>query len=173
LIHQFLSPLSNHRTDNYGGNFENRIRLLLEIIKEVQTVWPEDLPLFVRLSATDWAEGGWNIEEAVQLSAILKMEGVDLIDCSSGGLVPYAKIPVGPGYQVAFAERIKKEADLLTGAVGMITEEQQAEDILKKGQADLIIIARASLREPYFALNAAKVLGDDIEWPLQYQRAKL
>jgi 2,4-dienoyl-CoA reductase-like NADH-dependent reductase (Old Yellow Enzyme family) len=172
LIHQFLSPLSNRRTDNYGGSFENRIRLLLEIVNEIQSEWPQNLPLFVRISATDWAEGGWNIEEAVKLSAILKEQGVDLIDCSSGGLVPYAKIPVGPGYQVAFAEQIKKEAGILTGAVGMITEVQQAEDILSNGQADLIIIARASLRDPYFALHAAPVLEDDIVWPLQYQRAK-
>ena len=173
LVHQFLSPLSNHRTDNYGGSFENRIRLLLEIISAVQEVWPQNLPLLVRISATDWAEGGWNIEEAVKLSALLKQAGVDLIDCSSGGLVPYAKIPFGPGYQVAFAERIKKETGILTGAVGMITEAQQAEDILANGQADLILIARASLRDPYFALHAARILGDDITWPLQYQRAKL
>jgi 2,4-dienoyl-CoA reductase-like NADH-dependent reductase (Old Yellow Enzyme family) len=172
LIHQFLSPLSNRRTDQYGGSFENRIRLLLEIIQEVQTVWPQTLPLFVRISATDWAEGGWNIDEAVHLSSILKAKGVDLIDCSSGGMVPYAKIPVGPGYQVPFAERIKKETGILTGAVGIITETQQAEEILEKEQADLIIIARASLRDPYFALHSAKALGVDIEWPLQYQRAK-
>ncbi len=173
LIHQFLSPLSNNRTDSYGGSFENRIRLLLEIVKSVQTVWPQNLLLFVRISATDWAEGGWDIIEAVKLSSILKAEGVDLIDCSSGGLAPYAKIPLAPGYQVAFAERIKKEAGILTGAVGLITEVVQAEDILKDGKADLILIARASLREPYFALNAAHILGDGIAWPLQYQRAKL
>lgn len=173
LIHQFLSPLSNHRTDNYGGSFENRIRLLLETVKEVQTVWPQNLPLFVRISATDWVEGGWNIDEAVQLSSILKKEGVDLIDCSSGGLVPHAKIPLAPGYQVAFADRIKKEVDILTGAVGLITEVEQAKNILANGQADLIIIARASLRDPYFALRAAKSLEDDIDWPLQYKRAKL
>ena len=173
LIHQFLSPLSNHRTDNYGGSFENRIRLLMEIISAVLEVWPENLPLLVRISATDWADGGWNVEEAVQLSALLKQAGIDLIDCSSGGLVPYAKIPLGPGYQVAFAERIKRETGILTGAVGMITEVQQAEDILTNEQADLIFIARASLRDPYFALHAAKQLGDDIAWPLQYQRAKL
>jgi 2,4-dienoyl-CoA reductase-like NADH-dependent reductase (Old Yellow Enzyme family) len=172
LIHQFLSPLSNHRTDNYGGSFENRIRLILEIVKEIKTVWPHNLPLFVRISATDWAEGGWNIDEAVKLSSILKSNGVDLIDCSSGGLVPHQKISLGPGYQVPFAGRIKKETGILTGAVGLITEVHQAEDILEKEQADLIIIARASLRDPYFALNAAKVLNDDIEWPLQYLRAK-
>jgi len=173
LIHQFLSPLSNKRTDNYGGSFENRIRLLLEIVKEVQTEWPQNLPLFVRISATDWVEGGWNIDEAVELSKILKEQGVDLIDCSSGGMVPHAKIPVGPGYQVAFAERIKKETGILTGAVGLITEVQQAEDILAHGQADLVIIARASLRDPYLALHAARLLEDDIAWPLQYLRAKL
>lgn len=173
LVHQFLSPLSNFRTDKYGGSFENRIRLLLEIVQEVQTVWPENLPLIVRISATDWVDGGWDIDEAVKLSALLKLKGVDLIDCSSGGMVPYAKIPFGSGYQVVFADRIKKEADILTGAVGMITEAQQAEDILKKGQADLISIARESLREPYFALHGAKILGDDIDWPLQYHRAKL
>lgn len=173
LIHQFLSPLSNHRTDNYGGSFENRIRLLMEIVTAVQMEWPGNLPLFVRISATDWAEGGWNIDEAVKLSSILKQSGVDLIDCSSGGLVPHQKIQLGPGYQVAFADQIKKKACILTGAVGLITDAQQAEDILEKEQADLILIARASLRDPYFALNAAKILGDDMEWPLQYKRAKL
>jgi len=173
LIHQFLSPLSNHRTDDYGGSFENRIRLLLEVVKTVQTVWPQNLLLFVRISATDWAEGGWNIDEAVKLSAILKEQGVDLIDCSSGGLVSYARIPLAPGYQVAFAERIKKEAGILTSAVGLITDANQAEDILANDKADLIFIARASLRDPHFALNAARILGDDIEWPLQYQRAKI
>ena len=173
LIHEFLSPLSNHRKDDYGGSFENRIRLLMEIVQAVQTIWPANLPLFVRISATDWAEGGWDIEEAVQLSAGLKDHGVDLIDCSSGGLVPYAKILQTPGYQVSFAERIKKEAGIRTGAVGLITEVKQAEQILGNGQADLIIIARASLRDPYFALHAARLLGDDITWPLQYQRAKL
>ena len=172
LLHEFLSPLSNHRTDKYGGSFENRTRLLLEVVKEVQTVWPQNLPLFVRISATDWADGGWNADEAVQLAAILKNTGVDLIDCSSGGLVPHQKIPLGPGYQVPFAERLKKETGILTGSVGLITEAQQAEDILQKGQADMILIARESLRDPYFALNAAKILGDDLEWPQQYLRAK-
>jgi 2,4-dienoyl-CoA reductase-like NADH-dependent reductase (Old Yellow Enzyme family) len=172
LLHQFLSPLSNHRTDNYGGSFKNRIRLLLEIVKAVKTAWSDNLPLFVRISATDWVENGWDINEAVQLSSILKMNDVDLIDCSSGGLVPYAKIPFGPGYQVRFAERIKKETKILTGAVGMITEAEQAEDILMKGQADIILMARESLRNPYFALRAASFSGDDIAWPLQYLRAK-
>lgn len=173
LIHEFLSPLSNHRTDEYGGSFEDRIRLLLEVVKSVQSVWPGNLPLFVRISATDWVEGGWDIDEAVQLSAILKIEGVDLIDCSSGGTVPWAKIPFGPGYQVPFSDRIKNETGVLTGAVGMITNARQAEEILAKKQADLILIGRESLRNPYFPLNAAKELNEEIEWPLQYLRAKL
>jgi len=172
LIHQFLSPLSNHRTDNYGGSFQNRSRLLLEIAKEVKTVWPKNLPLFVRISATDWAEGGWDVNEAVQLSFILKSNGIDLIDCSSAGLVPDVKIPLGPGFQVIFAERIKKEANILTSAVGLITEPEHAEEILTKGQADLILIGRESLRNPYFALNSAPVLDYDIDFPLQYKRAK-
>lgn len=173
LIHQFLSPISNHRTDKYGGSFENRIRLLLETVNAIKEVWPSYLPLFVRISATDWSEGGWDIDEAVSLSAILKAKGVDLIDCSSGGAVHNAKVTVGPGYQVPFAHRIKKEAKILTGAVGLITEANQAEEILKNGQADLILIARASLRDPYFPLHAAHILKDDIDWPIQYKRAKL
>jgi 2,4-dienoyl-CoA reductase-like NADH-dependent reductase (Old Yellow Enzyme family) len=173
LIHQFLSPLSNHRTDNYGGSFDNRIRLLIEIAEAIQTVWPQNLPLFVRISATDWADGGWDISESVKLSSILKMKGVDLIDCSSGGLVPDVKIPLGPGYQVTFSEQIKKETGILTGAVGLITGEQQAEEILITKRADLIFLARASLRDPYFPLHAAHLLGDDITWPNQYKRAKL
>ena len=173
LIHQFLSPLSNRRTDHYGGSFENRIRLLLEIVKGVKSVWPKNLPIFVRISATDHVEGGWNLEEAIRLSAILKTKGVDLIDCSSGGLVPYAKIPFGPGYQVPFAAAIKKETGILTAAVGLITTVEQSEAILENGEADLVLHARESLREPYFALKAAKTLGDEIEWPLQYSRAKL
>jgi 2,4-dienoyl-CoA reductase-like NADH-dependent reductase (Old Yellow Enzyme family) len=172
LIHEFLSPLSNQRTDEYGGSFENRIRLLTEITEAIQSVWPKELPLFVRISATDWAPGGWNENEAVQLATVLKNRGVDLIDCSSGGLVPGVKIPVGPGYQVQFAEKIKKEAGILTGAVGMITGAEQAEAILTKGEADLIIIARELLRDPYFPLHAAHQLGADIEWPVQYLRAK-
>jgi 2,4-dienoyl-CoA reductase-like NADH-dependent reductase (Old Yellow Enzyme family) len=172
LIHEFLSPLSNQRTDEYGGLFENRIRLLTEIIESIQSVWPKELPLLVRISATDWAPGGWNENEAVKLAAVLKEKGVDLIDCSSGGLVPGIKIPLGPGYQVQFAEKIKKESGILTGAVGMITSAAQAEAILAKGEADLIIIARELLRDPYFPLHAALQLGVDIDWPVQYQRAK-
>lgn len=172
LIHQFLSPLSNIRTDKYGGPFANRIRLLVEIVREVRSVWPEDRPLFVRISATDWTEGGWNIEEAVQLASVLKTEGVDLIDCSSGGLVPYQKIVLGPGYQVPFAERIRKETGIMTSAVGLITGAQQAENILNNGQADLILLGREALRNPYFPLQAAKELRVETQWPLQYLRAK-
>lgn len=173
LQHQFLSPLTNVRTDEYGGSFENRIRFTLEILEAVQTEWPSDLPLFVRISATDWAEGGWNPEESVQLSKILKEKGVDLIDVSSGGLVSHQKIAIGPGYQVPFAEKIKKEAEILTGAVGLITDAKQAEEILNKNQADLILFARESLRNPNLPLDFAKELNDDIQWPKQYERAKI
>ena len=173
LLHQFLSPLTNNRTDEYGGSFENRIRFTLEIVEAVQSEWPSDLPLFVRISATEWAEGGWNPEESVQLSKILKEKGVDLIDVSSGGLVSYQKIPVGPGYQVNFAAKIRKEVNIATGAVGLITEAKQAEAILKNAQADLILFARESLRNPNLPLDFAKELNDDIKWPKQYERAKL
>lgn len=173
LIHQFLSPLSNKRTDEYGGSFENRIRLLLEIIEAVKSVWPSRLPLWVRISATDWAEGGWNENDSIQLAGILKTKGVDLIDCSTGGLVPHVKIPVGAGYQVPFAAAIKKQTGILTGAVGMITTAGHAETILQNGEADMIIMARQLLRDPYFALHAAQELNDDVEWPVQYGRAKL
>jgi 2,4-dienoyl-CoA reductase-like NADH-dependent reductase (Old Yellow Enzyme family) len=173
LLHQFLSPLTNIRTDEYGGSFENRIRFTLEILEAVQTEWPSDLPLLVRISATDWAEGGWNPEESVQLSKILKEKGVDLIDVSSGGLVSHQKIEIGPGYQVHFAEKIKKEAQIATGAVGLITDAKQAEAILENGQADLILFARESLRNPNLPLDFAKELNDDIQWPKQYERAKI
>jgi 2,4-dienoyl-CoA reductase-like NADH-dependent reductase (Old Yellow Enzyme family) len=173
LIHQFLSPLINERGDEYGGSFENRIRLLLQIVEAVQTVWPADYPLFVRLSCTDWADGGWDIDQSVKLSAILKDKGVDLIDCSSGGAVRHQQINLGPGYQVGFAERIKKESAIATGAVGLITEARQAEDILAAGRADLILLARQVLRDPYFPLHAAKALGAEITWPVQYERAKV
>jgi len=172
LVHQFLSPLSNKRTDEYGGSFENRIRLLLEIVDSINEVWPNDLPLFVRVSATDWTEGGWNAAESVELAKILKTKGVDLIDCSTGGNVPHAKIPVGPGYQVQFADAVKK-AGILTGAVGMITEAKQADGIIQKGEADMVLLAREMLRDPYFPLHAAKELGIDVKWPDQYERAKL
>ena len=172
LLHEFLSPLSNVRTDEYGGSFDNRIRLLLQVLDAVKEVWPASLPLFTRISATDWAEGGWDIDESVKLSGILKNKGVDLIDCSSAGNIWHAKIPLAPGYQVPFAERIKRETGVLTGAVGLITEAKQAEEILRNNRADVIIIARQSLRDPYFPIHAAKELGDDIKWPNQYLRAK-
>jgi 2,4-dienoyl-CoA reductase-like NADH-dependent reductase (Old Yellow Enzyme family) len=172
LLHQFLSPLSNHRTDEYGGRFENRTRLLLQVLEGVQSVWPSNLPIFVRISATDWAEGGWNEDDSVKLATILKSKGVDLIDCSTGGLVMGVRIPVGPGYQVYFAEKIRKEAGIPTSAVGLITTARQAEDIIAQGQADLILIARQSLRDPYFPIHAAQELGAEIHWPDQYLRAK-
>ncbi len=171
LMHEFLSPISNNRSDNYGGSFENRIRLLIEVTEAVRAVWPDELPLFVRLSATDWVEDGWSLPETVKLSAILKEKGVDLIDCSSGGNVMHQKIQLGPGYQVAFAEAIRKTG-ILTAAVGLITSSQQAEDILVNNQADMILLGREFLRNPYFPLQAAKELGDDINWPIQYLRAK-
>lgn len=173
LFHQFYSPLANERTDEYGGNFDNRIRFLLEVTEVVRKEWPEEKPLFVRISATDWTERGWTVEDSVKLSMKLKELGVDLIDTSSGGNVPKATIPSKPGYQVPFAAQIKKEANILTGAVGQITTAQQSEEILKEGKADLILYARESLRQPYFPLHAATELGVDVEWPLQYQRAKI
>lgn len=174
LVHQFLSPLSNHRTDEYGGSFENRIRLLIEIIDAVRTAWPEENPVFVRISATDWAEGGWSPEEAVRLAGLLKTQGkVDVIDCSSGGLAEHQKINPGPGYQVGFSQQIRTATGILTGAVGIITDAAQAESILVTGQADLVIMARQLLRDPYFPLNAADELGyRDMHWPVQYERAK-
>jgi 2,4-dienoyl-CoA reductase-like NADH-dependent reductase (Old Yellow Enzyme family) len=172
LINQFLSPLSNQRTDDYGGSFENRIKLLLEIIEAIQSVWPAELPLFVRISATEWSPGGWDEQDSVRLATILKNKGVDLIDCSSGGNMPGVKIPVGPGYQVRFSALIKKETGILTGAVGMITTAEQAETILAKEEADLVVMAREMLRDPYFPLHAAEELGADIQWPDQYLRAK-
>jgi 2,4-dienoyl-CoA reductase-like NADH-dependent reductase (Old Yellow Enzyme family) len=172
LINSFLSPLSNHRADAYGGSFENRIRLLKEIVIDIRTVWPERLPLFVRLSSTDYVAGGWDIESSVQLATVLKGLGVDLIDASSGGLLPNVKIQLGPGYQTPFAETIRKQTGILTGAVGLITKADQANEIIKSGKADLVLIARESLRNPYFPLTAAKELGIEIEWPVQYLRAK-
>ncbi|WP_153796454.1 NADH:flavin oxidoreductase/NADH oxidase [Foetidibacter luteolus] len=172
LLHQFLSPLINRRTDEYGGSFDNRVRLLLRVTDAVQQVLQNGHPLFVRISGTDWAEGGWNIDESAQLSVLLKDKGVDLIDCSSGGAVPGVKIPLGPGYQVQFAERIKQQAGILTGAVGLITTAQQAEDIIAGNQADIVLLAREMLRDPYFPLHAALALGVDIPWLPQYERAK-
>ncbi len=173
LLHEFLSPLSNHRTDAYGGSFDNRVRFVLEIVDEVNAVWPADLPLFVRISATDWTDGGWTIDDSVALAGRLKEKGVDVVDCSTGGNVPQAPIPVGPGYQVPFAGRIRTEAGIATGAVGLITTPEQAEAILADGQADLILLAREFLRNPYFPMQAARALGADHDWPVQYVRAKL
>jgi 2,4-dienoyl-CoA reductase-like NADH-dependent reductase (Old Yellow Enzyme family) len=171
LINEFLSPLSNRRTDEYGGSFENRTRFALDVARAVRSAWPDELPLFMRISATDWVEGGWDLDQSVRLSGQLKDAGVDLIDCSSGGVVPYAKIPLGPGYQVPFAERIRSETGILTGAVGMITEPEQADQIIRNGQADIVLLARAMLRDPYWALHAAKALGSEAPVPVQYGRA--
>jgi 2,4-dienoyl-CoA reductase-like NADH-dependent reductase (Old Yellow Enzyme family) len=171
LIHEFLSPLSNQRTDAYGGSFENRTRLLREIVAAVRGSWPERAPLFVRISATDWIDGGWDIQQSVELARQLKVLGADLIDCSSGGNVPRAMIPVGSGYQTPFAEQIRREANILAGAVGMVTSPIQAEHILVTGQADAVIIARELLRDPYWPLRAARELGQPISWPVQYLRA--
>ncbi|MBX2873028.1 MAG: NADH:flavin oxidoreductase/NADH oxidase [Saprospiraceae bacterium] len=176
LLHSFLSPISNQRTDQYGGTFENRIRLLLEITKDLRSFWPADLPLFVRISADDWLpdRAAWTIEASIQLAGELKALGVDLVDTSSAGLHPEQKIKVGAGYQLSFAERIKKEAGIMTGAVGMITSAEQAETIIRSGQADLIFIAREFLRNPYFPYQAAQLLHEkDFQWPNQYVRAKL
>lgn len=172
LINEFLSPLSNQRQDEYGGSFENRIRLLLEVVQAIREVWPESYPLFIRISATDWVENGWQIEDSVNLSKILKANEVDLIDCSSGGVIPGVKIPLVPGYQSPLAEEVRKNADILTATVGLITEPEQAEQILQDGKADLILFARESLRNPYFPLIFAQKLNDEVDWPLQYERAK-
>jgi 2,4-dienoyl-CoA reductase-like NADH-dependent reductase (Old Yellow Enzyme family) len=172
LLHEFLSPLCNARDDEYGGSLENRMRLPLRVAKEVRAVWPDELPLFVRVSATDWAEGGWALEQSIELAVHLRELGVDLIDCSSGGAVPYAKVAVGPGYQVPFARAIRERAGIATGAVGMITTAQQAEEIVRDSAADAVLLARQLLRDPYFPLHAAKELGVDVEWPVQYARAK-
>lgn len=171
LLHQFLSPLSNRRDDGYGGSLENRARLLREVVAVVRDAWPRPRPLLVRVSATDWAEGGWDIDECVQLAHWLKQDGVDLIDTSSGGLVPHVRIPLEPGYQVPFAARIRREAGIATGAVGLITEAQHAQDILARGEADLVLFARELLRDPYFPRRAAAELGVAIEAPRQYRRA--
>lgn len=172
LLHQFCSPISNQRTDKYGGTFENRIRLPLEVTRMVKEEWGDEKPLFVRISATDWVQNGWTVKDSVNLSKRLKDLGVDLIDVSSGGNV-LAKIPNRPGYQVEFAETVRREAGIPTGAVGKITTGKQSEEILKKEQADLIFYARETLRNPYFPLHAARELGVDIAWPKQYERAKL
>lgn len=173
LLHSFLSPLANQRTDAYGGSFENRSRLLIEVVQAVRKVWSDSKPLFVRFSASDWVEGGWTIEDTIALVIVLKSEGVDLIDCSSGGIIPNVKIPVAPSYQVPFAEAIRTQATIATAAVGMITEPKQADEIIRSGQADIVLLAREMLRNPYWALHAARELGhqDTAKIAVQYERA--
>lgn len=172
LLHQFLSPLSNHRTDAYGGSFDNRVRLLREVVQAIRALWPQELPLLIRLSATDWVEGGWDADQTVALCRLLKEDGVDLVDVSTAGLVPDAKIPAGPGFQVPFAKRIRSEAGLPVAAVGLITEVSQAEAILNQGEADLVLIGRELLRNPYWPLLAAEQAGVEQAWPKQYLRAR-
>ena len=173
LLHSFLSPLSNHRRDNYGGSFENRIRLLIEVARDARRIWPDDQPVTVRLSCSDWVEGGWSLDDSIELSRRLKGEGVDLIDCSSGGNVPNAKIEIGPGYQVPFAEAIRAQAGIATAAVGLITQATQADDIVRQGRADVALLARKVLRDPYFPIHAARELArvDAVPIPPQYSRA--
>jgi 2,4-dienoyl-CoA reductase-like NADH-dependent reductase (Old Yellow Enzyme family) len=171
LFNEFLSPLTNQRTDKYGGSFENRVRILVETTHAVRKVWPDNLPLAVRISAIDWKEGGWQIEDSIALAKLLKAEGVDLMDCSSGGAVPDAKITVVPGYQVPFAEKVRHGADLKTAAVGFITEPKQADDIIRNGHADLVLLARQFLRDPYWPAHAARTLGFKLSPPNQYARA--
>ena len=172
LLHQFLSPLSNQRTDRYGGSLENRARLLREVVAAVRREWPERLPLLVRLSCTEWTAGGLDLPEVVQVSRMVKDLGVDLVDCSSGGNVATARIPAGPGYQVPFAEAVRRDAAIATAAVGMITSPAQAETIVRTGQADVVLLARELLRDPQFPLRAARELGVDGPWPAQYLRAR-
>ncbi|HTT68364.1 MAG TPA: NADH:flavin oxidoreductase/NADH oxidase [Gemmatimonadales bacterium] len=171
LLHQFLSPLSNRRTDRWGGSFENRARLAREVVEAVRREWPERLPLFVRVSATDWVEGGWDVEQTVELARSLGPLGADLVDCSSGGLVAHAKIPVAPGYHVPFAERVRREAGVPSGAVGLITTAAQADEIVRAGKADAVLLARQLLRDPYWPLHAAEELKAAATWPAQYLRA--
>jgi len=172
LINEFLSPLANLRTDDYGGAFENRARIAREVVEAVRRVWPSRLPLLVRISASDWADGGWTLEDSVALAAMLRPMGVDLVDCSSGGAVPYAKVAVGAGYQVPFAQEIRRRAGIATGAVGMITAPMQADQIIRHEQADLVFLARELLRDPYWPLHAAAGVHQDVAWPKQYERAK-
>ena len=171
LIHEFLSPISNKRTDQYGGSFENRIRFCLEVVDAVREVWPERSPVWLRISATDWVPGGWDVDEAVELARRVRERGIDLIDCSSGGLALHQQIKIGPGYQVPFADRVRREAKIATGAVGLITTAKQADDIVRNGQADCVLLARELLRDPYFPLHAAHELGVKLSWPAQYLRA--
>ena len=171
LIDEFLSPLTNHRADEYGGSFDGRIRLALEVAAAVRAAWPDSLPLFMRISAIDWVEDGWQLQDSVELARRLRPLGVHLMDCSSGGVVPHAKKQIGPAYQTPFAERIRRESGILTGAVGMITEPHQADGIIRAGQADIVLLAREFLRDPYWPLHAAKALGASAGVPKQYRRA--
>lgn len=173
LLHEFLSPLSNQRNDEYGGNFENRTRLPLEVASAVREIWPSRWPVFVRISATDWVEGGWDLPQSIRFCRLLKGIGIDLIDCSSGGLTADAKIPAKPGYQLPFADAIRKEAQMATGAVGLITKAENAEEIITSGQADAIFLARELLRRPYWPLHTAHKLGVPVAWPKQYERGKI
>ena len=174
LISEFMSPVTNQRTDNYGGSFDNRIRILLEVVDAVRSEWPDDKPLFVRISAIDWIEGGWNIEDSVKLAQLLKAGGkVDLIDCSSGAVAPQQKMVIHPGYQVPFAQAIRSRAGIATGAVGLINAPDLAEQIVANGQADIVLLARAMLNDPYWPLHAARVLKAKIDWPLQYERGDI
>jgi 2,4-dienoyl-CoA reductase-like NADH-dependent reductase (Old Yellow Enzyme family) len=172
LLHEFLSPLTNARKDDYGGSLENRMRFPLRVAERVRETCPDDLPLFVRISASDWTDGGWDLEQSIVFAKSLRDAGVDLIDCSSGGAVPIAKVEIGPGYQVPFARAIRAEAGIATAAVGLITEARQADDIISSGSADAVLLARELLRDPYWPLHAARVLGVNVPWPEQYQRAK-
>jgi 2,4-dienoyl-CoA reductase-like NADH-dependent reductase (Old Yellow Enzyme family) len=172
LLHQFLSPLSNHRLDEYGGPYDNRVRLLKQVCRGIREEWPPTLPLFVRVSSTDWVDGGWRLEDAVALAHHLSDYGVDLIDCSSGGIAPGIAVPAGPGYQIPFSHRIKDTLPMLTAAVGLITSPAQADQIIRNDQADVVLLARELLRDPYWPLHAAKALGHDAPWPKQYLRAK-
>lgn len=171
LIHQFLSPLVNGRSDEYGGSFDNRIRLCLEVVAAVRRVWPDRLPLLVRISGTDWRDGGWTVDDSVALARRLKAHGVDLMDCSSGGAIPHVRIPVGPAYQTPIAEQVRRDAGMPTGAVGLITSADQADEIVRNGRADCVLLAREFLRDPYFPLHAAQQLGHLVAWPPQYLRA--
>jgi 2,4-dienoyl-CoA reductase-like NADH-dependent reductase (Old Yellow Enzyme family) len=174
LLHEFLSPITNERSDEYGGSFENRIRIVVDVVRAIREDWPDRFPLLMRISATDWVEGGWDIEQSIELARVVKSLGVDMIDCSSGGIAPGVHIPVEPGYQVGFAERIRREAEIATAAIGLITEAEQANAIITAGQADIVLLARQMLRDPYWALHAGKALAatpDARPWPVQYQRA--
>jgi 2,4-dienoyl-CoA reductase-like NADH-dependent reductase (Old Yellow Enzyme family) len=173
LLHEFLSPLTNHRQDEYGGSLENRMRFPLSIARAVREVWPGELPVFARISATDWVDGGWDLAQSIELCRRLKDAGIDLIDCSGGGTVPHVDIPTGPGFQTPFATAIRQQVNIATGTVGFITNPVQAEQIIATGLADAVVLARELLRKPYWPLEAARILGVDVSWPAQYQRAKI